>query len=143
MKRVVADTNVLVSAIQFGGKPKQLLDVAVDGHVDLVFSEAILDETRRVLKDKFRRTPEEVRDSDKQFRVVGRIVAPTESIYMIDADPSDDRILECAVAADADFIVSGDKHLLALGSFRGITIQRVSEFLEALSEQHGTDPIEP
>ena len=60
MKRVVADTNVLVSAVQFGGKPKQLLDLAVDGHVDLALSEAILDETLRVLKDKFHRTPEEL-----------------------------------------------------------------------------------
>jgi predicted nucleic acid-binding protein len=60
VKRVVADTNVLVSALQFGGKPKQLLDLAVDGYVDIALSEAILDETLRVLRDKFDRTPEEL-----------------------------------------------------------------------------------
>ena len=132
MKRVVADTNVLVSAIQFGGKPKQLLDLAVDGHIDLAISEAILEEALRVLRDKFHRTAEELRESDKQLRVGGRIVTPTESINVIDADPSDDRILECGVGADAEVIVSGDKHLLALGSFRGIPIQRVGEFLAML-----------
>ena len=131
MKRVVADTNVLVSAIQFGGKPKQLLDLAVDGHIDLAISEAILDETSRVLRDKFHRTAEELRETDKQLRVLGRIVTPAESVNVIDADPSDDRILECAVAADAEVIVSGDKHLLSLGSFRGIPIQPVGDFLAA------------
>ncbi len=135
MKRVVADTNVLVSAIQFGGKPKQLLDLAVDGRVDLALSEAILEETLRVLRNKFHRTSDEVKEIDKQLRVVGRIVTPTESITVVDADPSDDRILECAVAADAQAIVSGDKHLLALGSFRGIRIQRIGEFLIEIEDQ--------
>lgn len=134
MKRVVADTNVLVSAIQFGGKPKQLLDLAVDGYVDLAISEAILEETLRVLRHKFHRTPEELRETDKHLRVLGCIVTPSESINVIDADPSDDRILECAVAADAEVIVSGDQHLLVLGSFRGIPIQPVGEFLAAFQE---------
>jgi uncharacterized protein len=129
VKRVVADTNVLVSAIQFGGKPKQLLDLAVDGHVDLALSEGILEETLRVLRNKFDRTSDELIETDKQLRIVCRIVTPTESINVISSDPTDDRILECAVAADADAIVSGDNHLLALGNFRGILIQRVSDFL--------------
>jgi predicted nucleic acid-binding protein len=50
---------------------------------------------------------------------------------VIDVDPSDNRILECAIAAEAEVIVSADKHLLALGTFRGILIQRVGEFLVA------------
>jgi uncharacterized protein len=135
VKRVVADTNVLVSAIQFGGKPKQLLDLAVDGHIELATSDAILEETLRVLRDKFHRTPDEVEESDKQLRVVAGIVTPTETINAVAADPSDDRILECAVAADAEVIVSGDQHLLALGSFKGIPIQRVSDFLAAFQER--------
>ena len=129
MKRLVADTNVLVSAIQFGGKPKQLLDLAADGQVDLAISEAILEETLRVLKDKFHHTDAELRETDKQLRVIARIVTPTESISAVDADPSDNRILECGAAANAEVIVSGDKHLLALGSFGGMPIQRVGEFL--------------
>jgi uncharacterized protein len=138
VRRVVADTNVLVSALQFGGKPKQLLDLAVDGQLDLALSEPILGETLRVLREKFRRTAEDLREADKQLRVVCRIVIPTESIMAVDADPSDDRVLECAVAADAEVIVTGDKHLLALESFRGIAVQRVREFLAAL--QAGGEP---
>ena len=135
MKRVVADTNVLVSALQFGGKPRQLLDLATDGQVDLVISEAIIAETLRVLREKFRCAPEGVAEADRQLRVITRFVQPTESIQAIEADPTDDRILECAVAAEAEVIVSGDTHLLSLGSFRGIPIQRVAEFLGSLEDQ--------
>ena len=135
MKRVVADTNVLVSALQFGGKPRRLLDVAIDGQVDLAVSEAVIAETLRVLRDKFERASEWVAEADRQLRVITRLVQPTESIQAIEADPTDDRILECAVAAEAEVIVSGDTHLLSLGSFRGIPIQRVAEFLSSLEDQ--------
>lgn len=135
MKRVVADTNILVSALQFGGKPKELLDLAVDRQIDLFTSEAILAEAVRVLRDKFYRTPEWLAEADQQLRVIARLVAPTERLQVIEADPTDDRILECAVAAAADVLVSGDTHLLSLDSFRGILIQRVAEFLSDLQAQ--------
>ena len=135
MKCVVADTNVLVSALQFGGKPKQLLDLAIDGQVDLAVSEAIIAETLRVLRDKFDRAPEWVTETDRQLRVITRLVQPTESIHEIEVDPTDDRILECAVDAEAEVIVSGDTHLLSLGTFRGIQVQRVAEFLDGLQDQ--------
>ena len=135
MKRVVADTNVLVSAMQFGGKPKQLLDLATDGQVDLAISEAIIAETLRVLRNKFDCAPEWLAETDRQLRIITRLVQPTEAIHVIDADPTDDCILECAVVAEAEVIVSGDTHLLSLGSFRGIPIQRVAEFLGGLQDQ--------
>ncbi|MGH7553186.1 MAG: PIN domain-containing protein, partial [Longimicrobiales bacterium] len=86
--------------------------------------------------DKFERASEWVAETDRQLRVITRLVQPTESIQEIEADPTDDRILECAVSAEAEVIVSGDTHLLSLGSFRGIPIQRVAEFLGSL-EDHG------
>jgi putative PIN family toxin of toxin-antitoxin system len=129
VRLVVADTNVLVSAIQFGSKPKHLLDLAADGQVDLAISEAILEENasrpERQVPPHGRRTQRD-RQAAPGHR---RTVTPTESINAVAADPSDNRVLECAVAADAEVILSGDKHLLALGSFRGIPIQRVGEFL--------------
>jgi uncharacterized protein len=79
VRRVVADTNVLVSAIQFGGKPKQLLDLASDGHIDLAISDAILEETLRILRDKFHHAPDELREADQQLRVIARAVTPTET----------------------------------------------------------------
>jgi predicted nucleic acid-binding protein len=89
----------------------------------------------RVFRDKFERAPEWLAETNRQLRVVARLVEPTDHIQAIEADPTDDRILECAVAAGAEVIVSGDSHLLSLGSFRGIPIQRVAEFLASLGEQ--------
>jgi predicted nucleic acid-binding protein len=83
----------------------------------------------RVLRDKFRRTPEWLAENERQVRVIACVVVPTESLRVIEADPTDDRVLECAVAARVQVIVSGDTHLLSLGSFRRIRIQRVAEFL--------------
>jgi putative PIN family toxin of toxin-antitoxin system len=80
VKRVVADTNVFVSALQFGGKPKQLLDLATDGQVDVAISEAIIAETLRVLRDKLHRAPEWIAEADRQLRVITRFVQPTESV---------------------------------------------------------------
>ena len=88
-----------------------------------------------MLRDKFHRTPEWPVESERQMRVIARLVAPTESLREIEADPTDDRILECAVAAGAEVIVSGDTHLLSLVSFRGIPIQRVGEFLSGPQDQ--------
>jgi putative PIN family toxin of toxin-antitoxin system len=118
VKRVVPDSNVLVSALQFGGKPMAILTLAEDGQIDLAISEAILNETLSVLKLKFQSTPEQLADREAYVRAVTRIIAPSEIVTVIQADPTDDRILECAVAADAEVIVSGDRHLLALENFR-------------------------
>ena len=59
-------------------------------------------------------------------------VRPSETLAVIQDDPDDDRILACAVAAGAGFIVSGDNHLLRLGHFRGIQILKVAEFMQCL-----------
>lgn len=79
MKRVVADTNVLVSALQFGGKPKQLLDLAADGQIDLAVSDAIIAETLRVLADRFDRTAAWLAEADRQLRVPASSTQPSAS----------------------------------------------------------------
>ena len=130
MKRVVADSNVLVSALQFGGKPMAFLTLAEEGQIDLAISEAILTETLGVLRLKFHNTSEQLADREAYLRAVTRMVTPSETVAVIQADPTDDRILECAVAADSEAIVSGDRHVLSLGSFREMPVMRVAEFLE-------------
>jgi putative PIN family toxin of toxin-antitoxin system len=127
--KVVADSNILVSAIHFGGKPLAILELAQEGQIELCVSEAILSETFRILRDKFGRTPEQLDADLMALEAITRRVEPVERIEAVQADPTDDRILECAVAAGGDCIVSGDRHLLSLGSFRGIRIQTAAEFL--------------
>ena len=130
MKRVVADSNILVSALEFGGKPMALLELAESGEVEIALSEAILTETLGVLRMKFHKTAEELRDRGAYLRAVSRMVEPLERVEVITVDATDNAILEAAVAADAEVIVSGDRHLLSLGSFRGIPVMRAAEFLE-------------
>ena len=129
--KVVADTNIYVSAIIFGGKPQTILELAHDGLFDLFVSDDILVETARVLRDKFHRTPEQLQADVMALDALTTRVHPTERIAAVTSDPTDDRILECAVAAACDRIVSGDADLLRMGSFRGIKILKVSEFLAA------------
>ncbi|MCH7661097.1 MAG: putative toxin-antitoxin system toxin component, PIN family, partial [Euryarchaeota archaeon] len=69
----------------------------------------------------------------QEYHEVATLVEPEEELQVIDADSDDDVFLECAVEADADYIISGDTHLTDLGSFRGIEILRPAEFLERLA----------
>jgi putative PIN family toxin of toxin-antitoxin system len=129
VRRVTADTNLYVSALQFGGKPQTLLDLAQDGQIELAVSDDILNETLRILRDKFGGSPEYLRDAKAQLRAITVHVMPAEKVDAVPSDQSDNRILECAVAAGSDTVVTGDGHLLSLVSFRGIKIVRVAQFL--------------
>lgn len=129
--RFVADTNVIISALIFGGPPQKVLDLAASGIITLCYSRFIQEEAERVLKEKFGWRRDEIH---KQLGVLlswGICVMPETSFRVVHDDPDDDHILECAVAADARVIVSGDRHLLRVGSFRGINIQTPREFLDA------------
>jgi putative PIN family toxin of toxin-antitoxin system len=133
--RVTADSNIYVSAVRFGGKPLTLLEMALDGQIELAISDAILNETVGILRDKFHRTPEQLQGDETYIAACAKHVSPTEIIEAVPADPDDNRVLECAGAAGSDVIVTGDKHLLALGSFRGIDIVTVSDFLGRVSRR--------
>lgn len=129
MRRVTADSNILISALQYGGKPLTLLDMAQDGRIELAISDDILNETRRVLRDKFHRTTEWLQDAHTHLRGITRHVAGVERVDVVTTDPDDNRVLECAVAAGSDVIVSGDADLLQLGTFRGIPVMTVAMYL--------------
>lgn len=126
---VTADTNIYVSALHFGGKPRHLLEAARAGLFDLAVSEPILAEVERVLRTKFAWDAEHVAAARRVLGGFTRLVVPDRGIAAVPDDPDDDRILECAVAAGAQVLVSGDKHLLRLGAFEGIRIVPVAEFL--------------
>jgi uncharacterized protein len=129
VKRVVADSNQWVSAFIWGGKPLQLIELALQGEVDLAISPDILNETLEVLREKFTMDAEGIEKAEAFMLRAARVVTPTERLTVVQSDPDDDRVLECAVAAGADTVVSGDTDLLRMGSFRGIRIVRVAAFL--------------
>jgi putative PIN family toxin of toxin-antitoxin system len=135
VRRLTADTNLYVSALQFGGKPQTLLDIAQDGHIELALLHEILDKTLRILRDKFQRSFEHLADVAPRLRAVTVHVVPTERLDVVKTDASDNKVIECAVAAGSEVVISGDAHLLSLGGFRDIKIMRVAEFLS------GTEPV--
>ena len=128
--KVVLDTNVLVSAVIFpGGPPETVYRSVIEGRVELVTSRPLLLEFGRVLTTKFGWESERARQATRQLARLGRVVKPSESVREISADPADDRVLEAALEGKASVIISGDRHLLRLRSWRGIRILSPSDFV--------------
>ena len=132
MIRALFDTNVFISAILFGGVPGQLLDHAIASRFKLVTSPILLDELDRKFREKFHWNTSDVAESRHDLERLCEVVSTTEALHIVLANPDDDRVLEAATAGRADCIVSGDKHLLSLGSFRGIPILTARQFLDIL-----------
>ncbi len=141
--RVLADANVLISAnITPTGVPGQLFDRWRMGQISLLISEPILAEYRRALGySHIRRlhglSDEGIGDLINRFRWFGVLIETSHHLSVVAADPSDDKYLECAVAGEADYIVSGDAHLLALRQYAGIPILSPRTFLAVLDEGLG------
>jgi len=129
--RVVADTNVYISALNFGGAPDEVLRLARAGAFTLFISPPILQEVEGVLAKKFKWSPTQLSDARTLIESFTTSVTPQQTITRITADPPDNRILECAVAAKAHRIVTGDHHLRDLGKYRRIVIVSPREFLQS------------
>ena len=136
MPSATADTNIYISGLRSGGAPARFLDLAAAGRFRLDISDAILNETLGVLREKFRWSPEALREAEEDIRSDTHHVTPTQTLDVIKADPPDNRILECAAAAKSDYIVTGyTRHLLPLGQYGGIPIVKVARFLQLIGQR--------
>ena len=132
--RVVADTNVLVSALLFpGGPPEAIYRLVLERRIDLITSRPLLVELGRVLTEKFGWERARAEEAVEQVIQLAELVDPKVTRSEIAADPSDNRVLEAAAEGGATAIVSGDSHLLALESWQGIPIQSPATFLAGLA----------
>jgi len=128
--RIVLDTNVLISAIVFGGRPRDVLEKVIAGRFTMAISVEMLAEFQGVLEGKKFRYPSDiVRTIVHELLAVSELVRPRMKVEQIKADPADNRILECALESGAACIVTGDRHLLELGRFEGIPILDAAVFL--------------
>ena len=128
---LVLDSNVYISAVLFGGKPRQIIEAALAGKIRLAVSSSILEEIRAVLSgDKFNFPSDVAREIIVEIESLAETIEAVEKISVIKDDPDDNRILECALAADAEAVVSGDGHLLVLSSFLDIPIMTPADCLE-------------
>jgi len=135
MTRIVLDTNVIVSALVFGGVPRIVLELADARRCHLFYSEPIQTEVRRVLAEKFDWPSNMLDQVLPVIWGMGEQVIPRATVSAVADDPDDNRILECAIAAKADVIISGDHHLLALRNFESIPIVTPRQFLNAQTKR--------
>lgn len=134
MTRVTLDSNIYLSALVFGGKPMRLLEMAVEGEIEVAISDAIIEEVRGNLQKTFGWSAARATEATDTIAAFTRHVIPTEIIDAVPSDPDDNRVLECAIVAGSEVIVSGDSDLLRLGSYGGIRILRVAELLSTLGQ---------
>jgi conserved hypothetical protein TIGR00305 len=131
MIKIVLDTNILISAILFGGNPRKILSLIIDNKIQGFISPFIIFELKEVLRKKFNFPLEILEELEELIKEKFIIVYPKKTINLIKEVLADNRILECAVEARADFLISGDaKHILKLKEINKTKIVSANEFLE-------------
>jgi len=128
--KVVFDTNTYLSAIIFGGNPRKVLLLVIDKKITLISSAAILLELALKLKNKFKWSFPKVNLTVKAVGGLAKIVKPKDKINKVWKDPTDNKILEAAIESKADFIVTGDNHLLELKKYKRIKIIQATDLLK-------------
>jgi len=125
---ILLDTNVILSALLFGGVPRQVLELAISKRVELVTSPVLLSELSDILRKKFKFSSQMVKKIDREMRKVHRIVEPDIQVRRV-RDPADNRVLEAAHFGMCEYIVTGDKDLLDIKTWQKIRIMTPASFL--------------
>ena len=116
----------------YGGTPLRLLHLAIDGDLEVAISQPILDETIRILREKFGWSSERLKGAEALIVGFARQVSPSQALNVIEEDEPDNRILECAAEAGSEFIVSGDKDLHRLGQHGNVRVIKVADMLDII-----------
>lgn len=129
--KIVLDTNILISGFIFGGRPNELIaNVIEDKDIKPVTSKYLVDELARVFDQKFYQHDRVIKRALKLVKKRFAIITPDFIPGIITDDDSDNQVLAVAIYVKANYIVSGDKHLLNLKSYQNIPIVTASEFLD-------------
>lgn len=135
--RAVADTNVVISGLLWHGLSRRVLDAAREGKIELFTSVELLTELDDVLNrekflDRLKRASVQTSDLVNGYAALATVVHPAKIDPVVLRDPDDDVVISCAVAAQANLIVSGDGDLLDLKQYKAIEILKASEILVRL-----------
>jgi len=127
---VVFDTNILFSGVGWKGSPYLCLQMARARRFTHITCLEILTEIHEKLQLKMGLSTAEAARTIAEILSFSQLVTIEHKLHVVATDPDDDKVLECALAGKADYIVSGDHHLLELGSHEGIPILQANMFLE-------------
>lgn len=130
--KIVIDTNVVASAIFFGGKPRELLEMLVSKELEAYASSEIVDEYRETVEELQDRYPGKSIAIPLTLIVSAMKIIEPSSHMDVCRDPDDNKFIECACDAKCVYIVSGDKDLLSVGKYKNIKIVTVADFLSSL-----------
>ena len=130
--RIVIDTNVVVSAMFFGGRPRQLLEMLMKHQVEAYVTQEIITEYQETSDELLSRYPTKPVRLPLNQIISACNLLETHSKIAVCRDPEDDKFIECAVAGKCIYIVSGDKDLLAVEKYHNIQIVTVADFLNSL-----------
>lgn len=130
--RVVLDTNVLISAIVFGGKPREILEMVKNKELSGVISPVLVAELEEILSKKIKYPKERVLQVEKKMKKILRVVRPVKPIKVA-RDDDDNRVLEAAIEGNCEYVVTGDKDLLDLKRYQGVRILTPTEFLNEIN----------
>lgn len=133
--RVVVDTNVFVSSF-FGGIPRKIVDLWKNGQITLCLSKPIVEEYVEVLRRLGLQDEIELKELVGLFAQGPGVLfsATTPRLKIVDKDPDDNKFIECAVALNATYVISGDKGLLGVGAYMGISIVTPRQVIGTLNQ---------
>jgi putative PIN family toxin of toxin-antitoxin system len=130
--RVLLDTNIFISAILFGGLPRELMVLGLRGEIELVTSPALLNELTALLEEEFAFSPAAADETRRELELVAEVVEPRE-IPDVCRDPDDNHVLAAANTGGAELFVTGDRDLLVLKAFEDIEIVEPAQALQKLA----------
>lgn len=128
---IVVDTNVVISALLFGGNPREVVQLVIERQVRAVTSPALLSELLDVLAKKFLFSKENLFLVEKKIKSAFHLVYPMEHLEVL-RDQADNRVLEAARAGQCEYIVTGDKELLMLGCYKTISMVTPEQFIKVV-----------
>ena len=139
--KLTTDTNILISSTFCDGASNKILEKIENNELELILSKDIINEFSKVLgyeeiKNKIKNKNLEMKRTVEKIISISTIVEPKEKINIIKEDPDDNKILECALEGNVDYIITKDEHLLKLEEFKGIKITTPEEFLNIFNQRN-------
>jgi putative PIN family toxin of toxin-antitoxin system len=128
--RLVLDANIFISSFFWGGNPRMVLERVIEGMDELFITKEILDEVEEVIsRPKFHADKEKIDYYINSIEEIGNRIIPKMQIKNASRDKTDNKYIECGMTANADYIISGDNHLLELGEYGKIKIMTARDYL--------------